>query len=145
MGKIVLTNGYVALTSGATTFDISDFVSAISLATTHDLIETTQMNDIYKTVIAGLGQNSVSFQFYQDFGDANAYSGLEQVIYPFIGTTVTCRVRPVASAPISTFNPEYSFGVLISEWQPLSGAVGELSTASVTWPISGAITKDITP
>jgi hypothetical protein len=27
----------------------------------------------------------------------------------------------------------------------LSGAVGELSTASVTWPISGAITKTITP
>jgi len=73
MGKIVLTNGYVALTSGAVTFDISEFVSAISLSTTHDLIETTQMNDVYKTVIAGLGQNSVSFQFYQDFGDASAY------------------------------------------------------------------------
>jgi hypothetical protein len=145
MSKIVLTNGYVALTSGPTTFDISEFVSAITLSTTHDLIETTQMNDIFKTVIAGLGQNSVSFQFYQDFGDANAYSGLEQVIYPFIGTAVTCTVKPVGSATTSSFNPQYSFGVLISEWQPLSGAVGELSTASVTWPISGAITKTITP
>jgi len=30
---------------------------------------------------------------------------------------------------------------LVSEWTPLNGAVGELATASVTWPISGVITK----
>jgi hypothetical protein len=30
---------------------------------------------------------------------------------------------------------------LVSEWTPLNGAVGELATASVTWPISGTITK----
>ena len=31
--------------------------------------------------------------------------------------------------------------VLISEWTPLNGAVGELATASVTLPISGRIVK----
>ena len=38
-------------------------------------------------------------------------------------------------------NPKYSFSVLVSEWTPLNGGVGELATASVTWPISGVITK----
>jgi hypothetical protein len=32
---------------------------------------------------------------------------------------------------------------LVSEWTPLNGAVGELATASVTWPITGAITKTV--
>jgi hypothetical protein len=30
---------------------------------------------------------------------------------------------------------------LISEWTPLNGAVGELSTVSVTWPVSGQIVR----
>jgi methylmalonyl-CoA mutase len=38
-------------------------------------------------------------------------------------------------------DPEYSFQVLISEWTPLNGAVGDIATAAVQWPISGDITK----
>jgi hypothetical protein len=49
-------------------------------------------------------------------------------------------IKPVAGSTTAT-NPSYSFNALVSEWQPLSGAVGELATASVTWPVSGAITK----
>jgi hypothetical protein len=45
-------------------------------------------------------------------------------------------VRPVAGS-----SPAYTFNALVSEWTPLNGAVGELATASVTWPISGVITK----
>jgi len=44
---------------------------------------------------------------------------------------------------VSATNPSYTFSALVAEWQPLSGAVGELATASVTWPISGAITKAV--
>jgi hypothetical protein len=40
-------------------------------------------------------------------------------------------------------NPSYSFSALVSEWTPLNGAVGELATASVTWPISGEVTKAV--
>jgi hypothetical protein len=29
----------------------------------------------------------------------------------------------------------------VTEWTPVNGAVGELNTADVTFPISGAITK----
>jgi hypothetical protein len=40
-------------------------------------------------------------------------------------------------------NPSYTFSALVSEWTPLNGAVGELATASVTWPISGEVTKAV--
>ena len=54
------------------------------------------------------------------------------------------EIRPV-NTTVSASNPKFTFNVLVAEWQALSAAVGELATASVTWPISGAITKSITP
>jgi len=141
MAKIVLTNAYVLL---GDLYDISSYVTNISLSTTHDIIETTQFGDVYKTRIAGLGDNQANFEFLQDFSSTIVNpGGLENVIYPLIGTAINCKIRPTGAA-VSTSNPQYSFSLLISEWQPLSGSVGELSTASVFWFISGEITKTTT-
>jgi hypothetical protein len=60
-----------------------------------------------------------------------------------VGTKVNCRVRP-NNAAISASNPEYQFQVLVTDWASLNAQVGALSTMQVSWPISGAITKDIT-
>jgi len=85
-----------------------------------------------------LSDNSLTLEFHQDF----ATSSVEQTIYPLLGTTTTVIVKPT-SAIVSAGNPSLTFTALVSEWQPLSGAVGELSTASITWPISGTITKGV--
>jgi hypothetical protein len=136
MAKLVLTNAQVVFQVGMTTYDLSDHIANISLATVHDIIETTQFGDTSKRRIAGLADNSVTFEFHQDFQAGS----VESVIYPLLGTAVLCKIKPV-SAPRTTSNPEYSFQVLISEWTPLNAAVGELTTATVQWPISGDITK----
>jgi len=78
----------------------------------------------------------VTLEFHQDF----ATSSIESIVYPLIGTVTTMKVKPTSSAT-GTANPQYVFSALVSEWTPINGAVGELSTASVTWPISGTITK----
>lgn len=132
MARIVLTN--VAVTFGAT--DISGYVTSVTLGSTYDVVETTAFGNTARTRVAGLADNSVSFEFNQDY----AASALESVIYPTLGTAVSITVKPVAGA-VTTANPAYSFSALVSEWTPLNGAVGELATASVTWPISGVITK----
>jgi len=136
MARLVLTNAQVEFVVGPTTYDLSDHIASISLATVHDIIETTQFNDISKRRIAGLADNSVTFEFHQDFQAGS----VESVIYPLLGTAVLCQVKPV-NGPTTASNPEYSFQVLISEWTPLNGAVGDISTATVQWPISGDITK----
>jgi hypothetical protein len=132
MARIVLTN--VAVTFGAT--DISSYVTSVTLGSTYDVVETTAFGNTARTRVAGLADNSVALEFNQDF----AASALESVIYPTLGTAVSITVKPVAGA-VTTANPAYSFSALVSEWTPLNGAVGELATASVTWPISGVITK----
>ena len=133
MARIVLTNASVVF---GTSNDLSDHIASITLNTSYDIVETTSFGSSAKTRIAGLQDNSVSLEFHQDF----ASGSVESIIYPLLGTAITIKVKPVADT-ISATNPQYSFSALISEWTPLNAAVGELSTASVSWPISGAITK----
>lgn len=128
MARIVLTN--VAVTFGTT--DISSYVTSVTLGSTFDVVETTAFGNTARTRVAGLADNSVTFEFNQDY----AAGALEATVYPTLGTAVSITVRPVAGT-----TPAYSFSALVSEWTPLNGAVGELATASVTWPISGVITK----
>jgi hypothetical protein len=135
MARIVLTNAYVVF--GTT--DLSDHIASVTLNSTFDIVETTAFGNTAKTRVAGLADNSVSFEFHQDY----ATSSVEQTIYPLLGTAVTVAVKPV-NTTTSPVNPQYGFSALIAEWTPLNGTVGELATASVTWPISGAISKTTT-
>jgi hypothetical protein len=132
MPRIVLTNASVTFAST----DISSYVSSITLSTSLDVVDTTSFGNTARTRVAGLADNQVTIEFFQDF----ASGALESIVYPTIGTSAAMIVKPVAGTTTAT-NPQYAFNALVSEWQPLSGAVGELATASVTWPISGAITK----
>jgi hypothetical protein len=142
MAKVVLTNPRVTLDL----YDLSDHITSLSIDTNYDLVEVTNVGDTAKKMVAGLAENSVTFDFQQDFA-ASSYvspSGVDAVIFPKLGLKIGCTVRPT-SAAISATNPEYQFDVIVSQWSPLSGGVGELATTQVQWPIYGAITKDITP
>ena len=134
MARIVLTDAKITINS----VNLSNYCTSVTLNTTTDVVETTAFSSTAaKTRIAGLKDNSVTLEFAQDYGT----SLVEATIYPLLGTTTTVVVSPTSTSPGTAANPSYTFTALVSEWQPLSGAVGELATASVTWPISGAITK----
>lgn len=135
MARIVLTNAKVTINS----INLSDHIASVTLSTSADVVDTTGFSSTAaRSRVAGLLDNSVTLEFHQDFATSN----VEQTIYPLIGTATTVVVTPVDTT-VGATNPSYTFSALVSEWQPLSGAVGELATASVTWPISGAITKAV--
>jgi hypothetical protein len=135
MPRIVLTNAQITINA----VDLSDHIASVTLSTSNDVIETTGFSSTAaRTRVAGLSDNSITLEFHQDFATSN----VEQTIYPLIGTNTTVVVKPTSSA-VSATNPSYSCSASVVEWQPLSGAIGELATASVTWPISGAITKAV--
>jgi hypothetical protein len=145
MARLVLTNAEVTIGG----VNLSDHIASITLGSTYDVVETTAFAGTTgasgnvplaaKSRVAGLVDNSVTLEFHQDFAAAS----VEQTIYPLLGTVVACVVQPVAAANVEATNPSYSFNAVVSEWTPLNGAVGELATASVTWPITGAITKAV--
>ena len=134
MAALVLTNAYVTINS----VNLSDHIASITINTADDVIDTTAFGNTARTRVAGLTDNSITLEFHQDYATSN----VEATIYPLVGSTTALVVKPNGSSTSAT-NPSYSFTALVSEWQPLNGAVGELATASVTWPISGEITKAV--
>jgi hypothetical protein len=133
MARIVLTNAYVTVNS----VDVSDHVASVTLNSSIDVVETTAFGTTgARSRIGGLADNSITLEFHQDY----ASGSIEATVYPLLGTTTTVVVKPNGSTTSAT-NPSYTATALVSEWTPLNGAVGELATASVTWPVSGAITK----
>jgi len=137
VARLVLNNAYVVL--GASS-DISDHCASITLSSSYDVVETTSFGDTAKKRVAGLVDNSITLELHQDY----AASSIESIVYPLLGTAVAFEVRPV-NTTVGATNPKYTGSALVTEWTPLNGSVGELATASVTWPISGAITKSVTP
>jgi IMP cyclohydrolase len=137
MARIVLTNAYVLINS----VNLSDHIASITLTTTDDVIETTAFGSSARTRIGGLADNSVALEFHQDYAAANVEATINGS--PSLVGTVTAVVVKPNGATTGAENPAYSFNALVSEWTPLNGAVGELATASVTWPIDGNITKAV--
>jgi hypothetical protein len=135
MARIVLTDVKCTING----VNLSDHIASVTLNTGTDVVETTAFSSTAaKTRVGGLQDNSVTLEFHQDFASNN----VEQTINgssSLVGTVTTVVVSPTST--VSATSPSYSFSALVAEWTPLNGAVGELSTASVTWPISGAITK----
>jgi hypothetical protein len=133
MPRIVLNNANITINS----VDLSDLVASVTLNSSIDVVETTAFGTSNaRTRIGGLADNSISLEFHQDY----ATGEVEATVYPLLGNTTTIVVKP-NGATTSATNPAYTMTALISEWTPLNGSVGELATASVTWPVSGAITK----
>jgi hypothetical protein len=135
MAKQVLTN--VAVTFGTAATDISQYVGSITLSTTAAEVATTAMGSSAVTRIQGLIDNSVTLELHQD------YPTIEKLFYDaFVaGTPVPMTVRPNGTAAASSANPQYAFNALPVSWTPVAGAVGDLAVVSITYPISGAITK----
>lgn len=130
MAKLVITNANVTL-SGT---DISTNVASVTLQTSVNEVETTAMGAGGVTRVGGLRDDSITLDIHQDF------SSVESLVWPLLGSTATIVVKPNGTAVTST-NPSYTGTVLINDWSPISGAVGELATVSVTWPISGTVTR----
>ena len=134
MARIVLTDAKITINS----VNLSAFIASVTLTTDVAEVATTAFGDTAVARSGGLKDNSVQLEFHQDF----AASSVEATIFPLIGTTTTVVVSPT-SAAVGAANPYYTFSALVSSWSPVAGAVGDLATVSVTWQISGAITKTV--
>jgi len=135
---IVLTNAFVSIDGT----DFSDHVTSVTLTQNVDAVETTAMSSAgARTRVGGLKDNSVTLEFNQDFSASELEATINAVGATWVGQNdITVIVKPDGGATSAT-NPSYTFDVLVSEWTQLNGAVGELATVSVTWPVNGDITK----
>ena len=132
MSTFMLSNASITINS----VDLSSYVTSVTLSQSADNLEDTAMGDTSRSYIGGLKSGSVDIEFNADFAAAKT----EATIFPLVGTSTAVVVKPVA-ASVSATNPSYTFNAIVTEWDTLNGSVGEIATHSISWPITGAITK----
>jgi hypothetical protein len=115
---------------------LSEDIASVTLDITSDEVETTAFGSTYRTRIGGLKDASVSLDFHQDFGAGS----VDALLFPLMGSTVAVKIAPT-SGTVTATNPEYRFTALVTQYQPFAGAVGDLATLSVTWPVSGEVVR----
>jgi hypothetical protein len=122
------------------TANLSEDIASVTLDITADEVETTAFGSTYRTRIGGLKDASVSLDFHQDFGAGS----VDALLFPLMGSTVAVKIAPT-SGTVTATNPEYRFTALVTQYQPFAGAVGDLATLSVTWPVSGEVERGTAP
>jgi hypothetical protein len=119
---------------------LSTSIASVTLDITADEIEVTAFGDSYRKRIGGLKDASVSLDFHQDFGAG----AVDALLFPLMGTTVDVKIAPT-SGTVTATNPEYRFSALVTQYQPFAGAIGDLATLSVTWPVNGDVVRGTAP
>lgn len=134
MAMMVLTSSYISITGPG---DISSRCSKIELTVDVDEKDTTTFaSSGWKECIGGLKSASLALTLKQDIAD----DALDEDFWTILGTVVAFEVR-LTSAAVGTSNPKYTGSVLIKEWKPINGSVGDLAELDVTFPVSGAVTR----
>jgi len=132
LSKFIATGTQVSLNGS----DISSSCARAELVINAAEVATTDFGSAgWTEVIGGLKSGQVSLDFHSDFG-SGAVSALFQDLVGTIGTVVLIAANGTAA---SATTPAYTAEVLINSFTPIAGAVGDLSTFSVTFPTTGEV------
>ena len=115
--------------------DLSDHVTAVTLNRAFDELETTSMGASGHTFVKGLESSSVTIDFLNDTASANVLATLQAAW----GTNVTVVLLQTKGTAVSATNPLYTMTCLINNTTDINGAVGDLSTQSLTFNVSGTV------
>jgi hypothetical protein len=129
--SVYLSNG-VVLTVNAV--DLSSLVTSVTLNRTFDELEVTAMGDSGHKFVKGLEASSITIDFLND----EATSKTLQTLNSVLGTNTIVTLKQTSAATSAT-NPLYTMTCLVNNITPINGAVGDLSTQSVTWNVSGTV------
>ena len=132
MAKFVATDYRVTINGGT----VSSSLASVELPIEIDEQETTAFGSEWRTRIAGLKSGSITLEFHQDF----AAGALDSILWPLLGTNATVTVVPT-SGTVNSSNPSYSGTFLVTQYTPYASTVGDLATVSVSWPLTGALTR----
>lgn len=126
------------ITFGTAATNWSSAIAAITLDITTETQDTTSFQPTggYRTNIAGLKTASLSIDFHQDF----AAGSVDATFFPLLGSAIPFTIRPT-SGSVSATNPSYAGTAIVTQWQPYASSIGDLATLSVTWGVTGEVTR----
>lgn len=125
------------VTINGTSDDISADLRSVTINPTRTDHDDTTFGAEGKSHRAGFMDGSVALEFVDDFASGEIDSILWTIFAA--GGNVEMRVRADSGA-ISAANPEWRFQVCPTQYSA-GGGVDTLAAKSITWPISGGITR----
>lgn len=132
MAKFIATGTKVTLNGN----DFSSSCARAELVINAAEVTTTDFgSNGWTEVIGGLKSGQVSLDFHSDFGTG----AVSRIFQPLVGTIGTVVLIAANGTAASQTTPAYTATVLINSFTPVSGAVGDLSTFSVTFPTTGEV------
>jgi hypothetical protein len=120
--------------------DISDHVTSATLSQIFDEVEITSMGSNAHQYVKGLESSTLTIDFLNDFAATNVMATL-QAAY---GTTVTAVILPVKGTAVSATNPLYTVSILVNNLTPVNGAVGDVSSSSITFTCNSTVVQTTT-
>jgi hypothetical protein len=120
--------------------DLSDHITSVTVQQTFDEVEVTAQGSTSHQFSKGLESSQVTLNFLNDFAAASVCATLQSAY----GTTVTAVLIPVKGTAVSATNPLYTVSVLVNNLQPLNGAVGDISSSSITFTCNSTIVQTTT-
>lgn len=124
MSKTVLTNVKVTINA----IDLSDHVQKVEVKQSKDKVDVTSMGAAAKQYLPGLGDNTVSITFFNDFAASSVNATLQPLFVS--GSQFPVVVIPVNGA-ITATNPSFTGTFALYDYTPLSGGVGDASMMDV--------------
>jgi hypothetical protein len=135
MSKVgAFVNGYLSIAGT----NLSARVESMTLELAKADVNYTAMGDGGNTRVAGLEDDKLTVNFWQDF----AASQVDATLLPIFqaGTAVAFKMGANGTAFSST-NPSYSGSVVLIDYQPIAGKVGDALAAPVQFVVSGTVTE----
>lgn len=137
MGEFVNDNAYVTFNA----VDFSNHSRNAGITGTGDPQDKSAYGTTARTYLMGLLDGSFALELNDDL----AAGSIDAIVFAAYAarTNIAVAYRAI-NAAISTTNPEYQFNIVPAQWN-IGAAVGTLAMKSLTFPISGVITRDVTP
>ena len=129
---VFLSNGVVVTLNSVA---LSNHVTSATINRIFEELEITAMGDSARKYTKGLETSTVALDFLNDDSSASVMQTLQGAW----GTTVPLTLKQSVDA-VSAENPLYSTTVLINNTTDINGAVGDISTQSITFTCNSPIT-----
>ena len=122
--------------------DVSSSCARAELVINAAEVEVTDFGSAgWTEVIGGLKSGTVSLDFHSDFG----VGAVSTIFADLVGTIVEVTIIAANGTAASATTPMFTTNVLVNSNTPISGAVGDLATFSVSFPTSGPVSYSATP
>lgn len=122
--------------------DLSNRVESVTLTLAKDDLDVTAMGDGGHTHVGGLENDKLVVNFWQDFASSEVDATLLPVLQN--GTAVSFSLAANGTVGNSTTNPVYTGSVVLVDYAPIGGKVGDALAAPVSFVVSGTVTEGTT-